>query len=688
MSIANLLTNNTKAWADLKINSIQFPTGDPFVYETEDIVIPFKGAWQFSENVNVKITRAGDIVQILLTKKVGVTDTVGRITSTSPIPIQYRPVAQVLIPLWLEVRPGSAGMGGIVIFSNGIMQVFAQGNGSFSAGAGRGWWKDITLSYSINGFLEADLPEVTSTITISETIETGVINEIVLNDGVLIDQVLLQDGCVLMNCARPLLFPSPDQGLIFEKNANIDPELQNQMMFLDPFGRNAFYMHISNDLDPFNAGNTYAGDGGIIYQGSLIVDGFAFNQISEGIKTCGIPFNSALPMSGTNFAFARIKPFRVQLRKELGTGQFDNLLINQDVMTYRNDFEGFAGSNLLDIDNNRILLDRPLSINSQIIPVSLDLLVSKVGDMLMVLEADSAGGNPNLHPDIFMVSNARTEGYQIGIDANGDSKVETTGNFLIRPGMVLDVFASGADPQIASPGTTGLNCRSSDSKVEIAIGLETNLIENLAPSDMLITSNGGDMILDAPGGDVLIEGAIINGTGLQVDQINEATPANGVDFPDDINTNVINERTGASGVTIDSVLLKDSTINFGQSDLGHYQEATHVSDISGIWAADILAVSFDLTRIGRIVTINLKIPANAVSNASALINLVTPIPADFRPTANTSTLAHINDNTVSNFGSTLISAAGVVTWSASSAGALFAGVGNSGLLGGAFSWII
>lgn len=58
----------------------------------------------------------------------------------------------------------------------------------------------------------------------------------------------------------------------------------------------------------------------------------------------------------------------------------------------------------------------------------------------------------------------------------------------------------------------------------------------------------------------VVDDATTDFTSINVDTVNEATANNKVAFPDDIKTDVIAEYTAATGVTVDGVLLKDSTV--------------------------------------------------------------------------------------------------------------------------------
>jgi len=84
--------------------------------------------------------------------------------------------------------------------------------------------------------------------------------------------------------------------------------------------------------------------------------------------------------------------------------------------------------------------------------------------------------------------------------------------------------------------------------------------------DMTITSTGGDIIIDAVGGgEIFIENAVFDSSNIRADEIRERTPAASVTFVNDIKTNVVQERTGNTGCTIDGVLCKDGYVGLDDS---------------------------------------------------------------------------------------------------------------------------
>ena len=287
--------------------------------------------------------------------------------------------------------------------------------------------------------------------------------------------------------------------------------------------------------------------------------------------------------------------------------------------------------------NHGVVTNNPVSINSDISPsvsanVCVDLLIEKETDCVLVLASDTDVSGDEV-PVIWLSRNQDTEHFVMGYGSNGT--------------FVFSNFAElGGDDGNIFFRTGGSANRNSGERPTISV----------QASDCL-TMRGTN------------QNVVIHEV-LEVDILTEAT---------------LN-----SGVTIEGCLLEDNSLLFaaGQTPLDHYEELTHTSDISGLWLVDISNVVFDLVRTGSVVHMNLKIPANSVATLNALITLVTVLPVNFRPSANSTSWAHINDNASANMGSVLIATSGVVTWHSDSQNALFSGAGNSGLLGGSFSYVL
>jgi len=81
----------------------------------------------------------------------------------------------------------------------------------------------------------------------------------------------------------------------------------------DAFSRRLLWYGASNDADPDDSGGGYAGDGPIFVLGASAADGWPINIISEGIVAWGQD-SAGNPLSNLNYAYARIKPSRFQLR--------------------------------------------------------------------------------------------------------------------------------------------------------------------------------------------------------------------------------------------------------------------------------------------------------------------------------------------------------------------------------------
>lgn len=104
-----------------------------------------------------------------------------------------------------------------------------------------------------------------------------------------------------------------------------------------------------------------------------------------------------------------------------------------------------------------------------------------------------------------------------------------------------------------------------------------------------------------------------------------------VNVSDQLTTNLINEFSSGSGVTIEGNLHENSAITFGganQSPLGIYEEYTNPSDIQdnrGIGPSDsgeIAAGDLNITKIGNLVCLKLRFNAyNSPTNSNYQFDL-------------------------------------------------------------------
>ena len=701
MSIKSLLTPGPKQWANLIVNSLAFTSGAVIGdYVEQEVNTVWSGPFSDPEIVKMKFALIGDILIITSPIVSRPTDKFSFINITG-IPSEFHPTTAYTGTIWVKNR-NLAGVSietlGFILFRTNGTMLIAEGRRSQFRGLNNIKLGALAFSIAVNKnttgedvfdeeFLYGLNPEVLEVLTEARMDN---IQELTLNAGVTIDQIRAIDDCVQMNCWEPIL-AGPAVGVFIQENSNLDVTNRQDYLLNDPAGRSQIWHHVTRDPDPFNAGNTYAGLGPLIKSGAGSFLGDTFEQISEGSEFAGIPDGSAFAMSASNWALNRMKPFSYVLRKNTGSGVFNNLLIDGDSLIYRTDAEGFAGSDILVADDNRISLNKPVSIGDEKTPINCELYIETTGSSNVAIVADSDGGGGIQGPNFALTNMAGTEGFFLSISSIGGFNTQTfgAGDYLISTGGTLDPFVSGTFPSVFANATAALRINSSQ-VVSINNQLLVDTIQNLTATDMTISSNNGDLILIAPGGDIIAEGITVNGTGIKVDEIRESTPANGVEFPDDLKTDIIDERTGAAGVTVDGVLVKDNSVLFspGQTALDHYTEVTHNSDLTGIWAVDQAAV-FELTRIGRTVTMTLEVDVTATANAAALITIVTPIPVDYRPLVGSRIeFAAIEDNAAPNAGSTEITTGGVVTWASRVSNINFAGAGNSGLLTGSISWSI
>ena len=109
--------------------------------------------------------------------------------------------------------------------------------------------------------------------------------------------------------------------------------------------------------------------------------------------------------------------------------------------------------------------------------------------------------------------------------------------------------------------------------------------------------------------------------------------------------------------------------------------------MSGIWAADQMA-TFNLIRIGNIVTIQLNVLVSATANAASIIQSVDNLAVKWRPLVNVRGTFSVLDNGVDVMGAITIDSAGAISIFADIDQASFAGAGASGIRGSSFTYII
>ena len=288
--------------------------------------------------------------------------------------------------------------------------------------------------------------------------------------------------------------------------------------------------------------------------------------------------------------------------------------------------------------NHGVVINSPLSINSDISPsvsanVCVDLLIEKEGDCVMVLASDTDIVGDEV-PVIWLSRDQDTQHFVMGYGSNGTFVFS---NYVSGGGDIGDMLFRTGGLAARNPG-------------------ERPTVTNQASNCMIMRGVNQNVVISEV---------------LETD-------------------NIIEVLGSGNGVMIQGVLVDDNSILFDgtQSPLSHYEELTHTSNISGLWASDIVDVAFNLVRIGTVVTMNLKIPAVSVATLSSTISLISMIPAQFRPSVVTTSWASVSDNTVSNLGSVTISTGGNCTFASDSLGSVFSGSGNSGLLPGSWQWVI
>lgn len=116
-----------------------------------------------------------------------------------------------------------------------------------------------------------------------------------------------------------------------------------------------------------------------------------------------------------------------------------------------------------------------------------------------------------------------------------------------------------------------------------------------------------------------------------------------------------------------------------------YEQNTHVTDWTGIWASDQTG-DIEYVKIGKVVTITIP-ETIAVANAAALITIVTVLPEHLRPDITLTSGWHVHDNAVNLDGYIEIKTDGTITFATDETVANFSGAGNSGFRGWSTTFI-
>jgi hypothetical protein len=121
------------------------------------------------------------------------------------------------------------------------------------------------------------------------------------------------------------------------------------------------------------------------------------------------------------------------------------------------------------------------------------------------------------------------------------------------------------------------------------------------------------------------------------------------------------------------------------SGLAYYEKTTHVTTLTGIWAAG-QAITFQVERTGTRVTITWPTTSAAVNGAAKPVNADAFL-ARFRPSADIYLPIGVVDNSVNVSGWCVFATSGVMTFSVG-AFANFTNSGNGGILGGNVTFVI
>lgn len=152
-------------------------------------------------------------------------------------------------------------------------------------------------------------------------------------------------------------------------------------------------------------------------------------------------------------------------------------------------------------------------------------------------------------------------------------------------------------------------------------------------------------------------------------------------------------RIQETGISIDDsdnlTAVNSITFNLGSSALNRYEEATHNSSFSGIWAV-AQNVTLTFTRVGRKVTMNIQ-TVLAASNTASFISLDNAFPSQFRPGTTFYQPVIILDDATQQLGLCLVGSTGILQIYVDPAQNNFSGTsasGNSGIFECYISWSV
>jgi hypothetical protein len=122
------------------------------------------------------------------------------------------------------------------------------------------------------------------------------------------------------------------------------------------------------------------------------------------------------------------------------------------------------------------------------------------------------------------------------------------------------------------------------------------------------------------------------------------------------------------------------------TDLDYYEEGTHTTTWSGIWAS-AQSGNFNFTRIGNQVTLHF-IDVFSTANTADVISMDTALPDRLKPVADMRGIWLILDNGTRALGRFNIGTNGLINVDASLAGDTFAGAGSSGFEGYSVTYLV
>jgi len=261
---------------------------------------------------------------------------------------------------------------------------------------------------------------------------------------------------------------------------------------------------------------------------------------------------------------------------------------------------------------------------------------------------------------------------QVNEDVLADAdNTRDLGSSLVRYAEVhsASMFSNSLATEVGSAQDLSLSADSTLVSIPTGNELRCNIIRSQAAQPLDLVSNGPtDIGLTSGSGLIQVGASAINGNSFLLSSgANQFSPK--VDNTFALGTALLRFSNLYLGTNL--------FLANGATGLNWYEEFTSAGNTwTGIWAAP-QAGEYRVTRIGNCICLELPF-VTAVATIAAAITNTALLPAQFRPALTVTGTMVILDNAVQNISSYSIDNTGLITITASPAGAAFAGAGLSG----------